>query len=163
MTATINPAGLTAVPPHDDHVDVTAAHERLNNFQSLLPGIRLRNEKLIELHAKTARVFRIERVFSVDDVARGKPHPDLFLHAASAMGVEPVDCVVVEDTPTGIAAARQATCASGRTSTHPSSATSRNRAQSSYRSMYSRPGPMTNTATSIPSSPETSRPAAAHG
>ena len=48
------------------------------------------------------------RVFSADDVARGKPHPDLFEHAASVMGVAPAGCVVVEDSPLGVAAARAA-------------------------------------------------------
>jgi len=45
------------------------------------------------------------RLFSSEDVARPKPAPDLFLHAARRYGVEPGDCVVVEDTPTGVAAA----------------------------------------------------------
>ncbi|HTC58817.1 MAG TPA: HAD-IA family hydrolase [Solirubrobacteraceae bacterium] len=44
-------------------------------------------------------------LFSAHDVPRGKPHPDLFLHAASTMGVEPSRCVVVEDTASGAAAA----------------------------------------------------------
>src|SRR5262249_33859249 len=39
------------------------------------------------------------RIFSVSEVARGKPAPDLFLHAARRMGVEPAGCVVVEDSP----------------------------------------------------------------
>jgi HAD superfamily hydrolase (TIGR01509 family) len=43
--------------------------------------------------------------FSAECVARGKPHPDLFLHAASVMRAEPAGCVVVEDTPSGVAAA----------------------------------------------------------
>lgn len=37
-------------------------------------------------------------------VARGKPHPDLFLHAASAMAVDPARALVIEDTPTGVRA-----------------------------------------------------------
>ena len=41
-------------------------------------------------------------------VARGKPAPDLFLHAAEEMGVRAEDCVVVEDSPAGIDAARRA-------------------------------------------------------
>lgn len=45
------------------------------------------------------------RIFSVDDVSRGKPHPDLFLHAAQAMGVEPQHCLVVEDSIAGVRAA----------------------------------------------------------
>lgn len=48
------------------------------------------------------------RVFSAGDVARGKPAPDLFLHAASAMGVPPRSCVVVEDSRAGVEAARAA-------------------------------------------------------
>jgi HAD superfamily hydrolase (TIGR01509 family) len=45
------------------------------------------------------------RLFSATQVARGKPAPDLFLHAAEQMGFAPVDCLVVEDSPVGIAAA----------------------------------------------------------
>jgi HAD superfamily hydrolase (TIGR01509 family) len=49
------------------------------------------------------------RMFSRDDVGgRGKPAPDLFLHAAQALGVPPDACVVVEDSPVGVAAARSA-------------------------------------------------------
>jgi HAD superfamily hydrolase (TIGR01509 family) len=48
------------------------------------------------------------RIFSADDVANGKPAPDLFLHAADRMGVEPGDCVVVEDSRPGVEAARAA-------------------------------------------------------
>src|SRR5690606_38447987 len=47
-------------------------------------------------------------IFSATMVARGKPDPDLFLHAATAMGVAPERCLVVEDSPTGIAAAKRA-------------------------------------------------------
>jgi HAD superfamily hydrolase (TIGR01509 family) len=45
------------------------------------------------------------RLFSAQDVARPKPAPDLFLHAAASMGAAPGDCAVVEDTPTGVEAA----------------------------------------------------------
>jgi HAD superfamily hydrolase (TIGR01509 family) len=48
------------------------------------------------------------RIFSADDVARGKPHPDLFLYAAERMGAEPGRCLVVEDSPHGVAAAKAA-------------------------------------------------------
>ncbi len=45
------------------------------------------------------------KVFSVTDVKAAKPAPDVFLYAAQQMGVAPADCVVVEDTPTGVTAA----------------------------------------------------------
>ncbi len=50
-------------------------------------------------------LFPDEVVFSAYSVARGKPHPDLFLHAAATLAVEPSRCAVVEDTPSGVTAA----------------------------------------------------------
>ncbi|MFJ9814260.1 HAD family hydrolase [Streptomyces sp. NPDC101151] len=51
------------------------------------------------------RWFAEEKVFSSQDVGRGKPAPDLFLYAAERMGVAPERCVVVEDSPLGVQAA----------------------------------------------------------
>jgi HAD superfamily hydrolase (TIGR01509 family) len=51
------------------------------------------------------RLFPDDAVFSAYSVRRGKPHPDLFLHAAQRMGAEPEGCVVVEDTGLGVTAA----------------------------------------------------------
>lgn len=45
------------------------------------------------------------RIFSVQDVTRGKPAPDLFLHAAQQIGVPPEACTVIEDSPAGVDAA----------------------------------------------------------
>lgn len=47
-------------------------------------------------------------VFSASMVAHGKPAPDLFLLAARRMGADPARCLVVEDSPAGIAAAHAA-------------------------------------------------------
>ena len=47
-------------------------------------------------------------LFSASDVPRGKPAPDLFLHVAKKMYVQPADCLVVEDSPAGVAAAHAA-------------------------------------------------------
>lgn len=49
-----------------------------------------------------------DRMFSAAQVRRGKPHPDLFLHAAAAFGVAPQRCLVIEDSVRGIEAARGA-------------------------------------------------------
>ncbi|WP_149182335.1 HAD family hydrolase [Streptomyces sp. TRM49041] len=49
--------------------------------------------------------FAPDAVFSAQDVGRGKPAPDLFLHAAERMGVAPERCAVVEDSPLGVQAA----------------------------------------------------------
>ncbi|MGO9960267.1 MAG: HAD family hydrolase [Solirubrobacteraceae bacterium] len=50
-------------------------------------------------------LFGAGALFSAYSVARGKPHPDLFLYAAAQMGERPGRTVVVEDTPIGVAAA----------------------------------------------------------
>jgi len=47
-------------------------------------------------------------VYSADHVANAKPAPDLFLHAAAALGVEPRDCLVLEDSVNGVLGARAA-------------------------------------------------------
>jgi len=51
--------------------------------------------KLDDLFAETAR-------FSTARVSKGKPAPDIFLHAARQMGVSPKDCIVIEDSVPGI-------------------------------------------------------------
>ncbi|MFE2838020.1 HAD family hydrolase [Streptomyces mirabilis] len=68
------------------------------------------HERIRVGHRKTGldRWFDEGRVFSSQDVGRGKPAPDLFLHAAERMGVAPERCVVVEDSPLGVRAANAA-------------------------------------------------------
>jgi HAD superfamily hydrolase (TIGR01509 family) len=53
-------------------------------------------------------LFAEEHLFSAEDVARGKPAPDLFLHAAARLSTPPQRCVVVEDSPAGVEAAKAA-------------------------------------------------------
>lgn len=45
-----------------------------------------------------------------DDVERGKPHPEPYLLAADRLGVDPVECLAIEDSPTGVASALAAGC-----------------------------------------------------
>jgi HAD superfamily hydrolase (TIGR01509 family) len=52
-----------------------------------------------------SHLFATEAIFSAAQVERGKPFPDLFLHAAAVIGAEPARCVVIEDTPSGARAA----------------------------------------------------------
>jgi len=46
-----------------------------------------------------------------DEVTNGKPHPEPYLAAAALLGVDPADCVAIEDSPTGVASALAAGCA----------------------------------------------------
>ncbi|HEX6866908.1 MAG TPA: HAD-IA family hydrolase, partial [Caulobacteraceae bacterium] len=47
-------------------------------------------------------------VYSADAVAHGKPHPDIFLHAAQGLGVDPGGCIAIEDSVNGVLSARAA-------------------------------------------------------
>lgn len=47
-------------------------------------------------------------IFSASQVERGKPAPDLFLFSARQLGAQPADCIVIEDSATGVEAARAA-------------------------------------------------------
>ena len=64
------------------------------------PKRALRSLELTGLH----RFFET-RIFTASEVERGKPAPDLFLHAARRMNADPADCLVIEDSLPGIQAA----------------------------------------------------------
>jgi len=57
----------------------------------------------------TLKTFNIDRYFSVviaaEDISHSKPSPEGYLKASTALGVEPSDCVVIEDAPSGVKAA----------------------------------------------------------
>jgi HAD superfamily hydrolase (TIGR01509 family) len=94
-------AGLTAVEGISDALDAIT--------QLTCVASSGTHEKMRHTLGRTGLYRRFEgRVFSATEVARGKPAPDLFLHAAAAMGVPPAACVVVEDSQYGAQAARAA-------------------------------------------------------
>ena len=64
------------------------------NVAFTLDGLDLRN--------------RFDAVVGAFEVKRGKPHPDVFLAAAERVGVDPARCIVFEDAPLGVEAARRA-------------------------------------------------------
>jgi len=79
-------------------------------------------------HLATARLqlagIPLPRVLiTADDVTHGKPHPEPYLKGAQLLGVEPAECLVIEDAPAGIQSARTGGMkAIGLTSTYPASA-----------------------------------------
>ncbi|MBM7519533.1 HAD family hydrolase [Nocardioides nitrophenolicus] len=94
-------AELTAVPGIVEALALLAGAGHLTCVAS--SGSHRRIERVLGLTGLLDQ-FR-GRIFSTEDVARGKPAPDLFLHAAARVGVPPQRCVVVEDSPAGVAAA----------------------------------------------------------
>ncbi len=54
------------------------------------------------------RQYFDSQIFSASMVTNGKPAPDLFLHAACTLGYQPDQCIVIEDSPSGIQAAQAA-------------------------------------------------------
>lgn len=93
--------------------------ELIEGFESLRAAARKRGLKLAICTASTpenmALAFerfgldaQMDTVVSPTDGVRGKPHPDIFLEAARRLGVPPEQCIVFEDAPLGIEAARRA-------------------------------------------------------
>jgi HAD superfamily hydrolase (TIGR01509 family) len=94
-------AGLRAVPGVAGALDALAVATCVASSGE--------HRKIRRSLAITGLLDRFEgRIFSATDVARGKPFPDLFLHAAASLGADPARCTVVEDSPAGVAAARAA-------------------------------------------------------
>lgn len=89
-----------------DLVEVQGATSFIRNLQvprciaSSSPLERL----MVCLHALDMHDEFDGQVFSADAVSNGKPAPDIFLHAAANLGVTPADCVVIEDSVSGVQA-----------------------------------------------------------
>ncbi|MDX1931970.1 MAG: HAD family phosphatase [Capsulimonadales bacterium] len=117
---------------HEMRMDADrVSHEKEMNYRRLIPGVRGIEPVIAEarrLHGQcplavasggmrplveeTIRVLGLTELFPVvvgsGDVERGKPEPDVFLKAAERLGVEAAGCVVYEDAPAGLEAARRA-------------------------------------------------------
>jgi len=64
--------------------------------------------KLVDQHLNLSALFA-NRIYTLDKVGfRSKPNPDIFLYAAQQLGSPPQNCVVIEDAPHGIDAAKRA-------------------------------------------------------
>jgi HAD superfamily hydrolase (TIGR01509 family) len=91
---------LAAVPGVETVLDALDAAEALTCVAS--SGS---HTKMAHTLGRTGLYDRFHgRIFSADEVAHGKPEPDLFLHAARRMGVSPARCAVIEDSVFGVRA-----------------------------------------------------------
>ncbi len=98
----------------EETMPIPGAIAALHQVAARLPVAVASNSSRRELAMKMERLALTEvfgaRCFSFEDVDRPKPAPDIYLAAALACGAAPPDCVVVEDSVTGVRAARAAGC-----------------------------------------------------
>jgi HAD superfamily hydrolase (TIGR01509 family) len=118
------PPGFVAALQADTYAALAAGVEAVPGIESVLDRLEQAGlpycvassgefAKMRTTLGRTGLLCRFEgRMFSATEVARGKPCPDLFLHAAGRMGVAPAACAVVEDSLPGIQAAAAAGMAS---------------------------------------------------
>jgi HAD superfamily hydrolase (TIGR01509 family) len=66
--------------------------------------------RLVDAVTESLAPLTFQAVITGDAVDSGKPHPEPYLRAAAALGVDPFDCVAIEDSPTGAASAGAAGC-----------------------------------------------------
>ncbi len=66
------------------------------------------NLKFFDEQFNLEQWFDFEKIVYDDDVIKGKPAPDMFLKAAERIGLKPSECIVFEDSESGIAAAKNA-------------------------------------------------------
>ncbi len=95
---------LTAIPGVDRMVEQAG---RLGHTLCVASSTSLALLKR-NLEIAAIRTYFDPHIFSVSQVARGKPAPDVFLFAASQMGFDPSDCLVIEDSVAGVTAGRRA-------------------------------------------------------
>ena len=86
---------------------IAAALDALDRPRCVASSSQIERIRLSLSVTGLARYFG-DDIFSATMVARGKPAPDLFLHAAERMRVEPGGCIVIEDSPAGVSAALEA-------------------------------------------------------
>lgn len=84
----------------------------LNNLQkddyllAVASGSQVEEIEIILKNLKINHYFKA--IVSADFVEHGKPAPDIFLLAAKKLSIDPVNCLVLEDSPSGVAAAKKA-------------------------------------------------------
>ena len=103
---------LLAIYPEKLRV-IDGVPELLNQLQDAGIGIAIATGGSLHRMGETLRISGLDRwfqgrAFSADQVAQGKPAPDLFLLAGRELGVDPADCVILEDSPHGVTGALRA-------------------------------------------------------
>ena len=98
---------ISAAPPFMPGVDALLQRFDAAGFSIGIASAGPRgNVELV--HQRLSEGHRVRAAFSADDVERPKPAPDVFLACAAALGHQPADCIVIEDSVHGLEAAKAA-------------------------------------------------------
>ena len=97
---------LAEVRPFEDGIEALREAHARGYLVAVVTGAR-RSELLLVLERFSLGEL-VDTALSADDVERGKPDPLPYLMAAQRLGIDPDACLVVEDTPAGVEAARAA-------------------------------------------------------
>jgi HAD superfamily hydrolase (TIGR01509 family) len=81
---------------------------RQSGVKTALVTMSMRRMALAVVEAIPFQAFDV--VVAGDDVTHGKPHPEPYLKAAELLGVEPGECIAIEDSVTGLRSAESAGC-----------------------------------------------------
>jgi mannitol-1-/sugar-/sorbitol-6-phosphatase len=131
------------VPPENDDTPLTPIEGAAHLLEALPP----RSWAVATSGPKAGAVDRLRRaglpvpevLIGAEDVVYGKPSPDVYLEAARRLGIAPADCVVIEDAPAGIEAARAARIpVIALTTTHPFEQLSADACAASLRAVHAR-------------------------
>lgn len=105
MSAYIEKEGVEAKPGIVELLDYLDAYGIKRAIATSSPLDRTR-----EYLSKVGLLNRFDELVSGHMVEKGKPEPDIYLYAASKLGLSPNECMVLEDSPAGILAAHRAGC-----------------------------------------------------
>ena len=111
----------------DDHQGVSVMPGAAELLKAIPPGrwcvVTSGTRYLATARLKLGNLPMPRVLVSADDVSKGKPHPEPYLMGAKLLGVNPTECLVIEDAPAGIRAAHAGGMkAIGITSTYPAPA-----------------------------------------
>lgn len=95
--------GVTVLPGARDVLEWTAGYPR-----ALVTGSS--RVEALQVLPLIGEVARFDAIFASEDVPRSKPNPDGYQAAMAALGLQPHECIVIEDSVNGIAAGRAAGC-----------------------------------------------------
>lgn len=95
----------------DDVVPLLGAIEAVLATRDCCAIVTSATADLAAARLRAAGIPSPARLVTADDITRGKPDPQPFLTAARVLGVDPGQCLVVEDAPSGLLAGRAAGCA----------------------------------------------------